>query len=57
MKVGIITHHSVHNHGAILQLYGLIMTLKDFNCNAKALDYKKIMIFLKKALIINTIYR
>ena len=41
MKVGIITHHSVHNHGAILQLYGLIMTLKDFNCNAKALDYKK----------------
>lgn len=28
MKIGIITHYDVHNHGAILQMNALIKVLK-----------------------------
>lgn len=41
MKVGIITHYNVHNHGARLQLYALISQLKQFDIDAKALQFKK----------------
>lgn len=41
MKVGIITHYDVHNHGAQLQLYALISQLRKWGIDAKALCYKK----------------
>jgi Polysaccharide pyruvyl transferase. len=42
MKYGIITHYDVHNHGAFLQLNGLIKVLKQkFNIDAKALQFDK----------------
>lgn len=41
MKIGIITHYGVHNHGAVLQLYGLIKTLEEYGHQAKALSFKK----------------
>ena len=42
MKYGIITHYDVHNHGAFLQLNGLIKVLKrDFYIDAQALQFDK----------------
>lgn len=41
MKIGIITHYAVHNHGASLQLNALIKVLKkNFNADAKALQFE-----------------
>lgn len=41
MKVGIITHYAVHNHGASLQLNALIKVLKKkFNAEAQALQFE-----------------
>lgn len=41
MKIGIITHYAVHNHGASLQLNGLIKVLKrEFNLDAQALQFE-----------------
>ena len=41
MKIGIITHYAVHNHGASLQLNALIKVLKkDFNIEAQALRFE-----------------
>lgn len=41
MKIGIITHYAVHNHGASLQLNGLVKVLKrDFNLEARALQFE-----------------
>ena len=47
LKLGIITHHEVHNHGAVLQLYALEQVLKSMSCEAKALCYKKSYDFLE----------
>lgn len=47
MKIRILTHHSVHNHGAILQLYGLMQVLKKYDDTVCALDYKKNFDFLE----------
>lgn len=47
MKIGIITHYDVHNHGALLQLNALVQVLKkEFNADAKALQYDKNYDFL-----------
>lgn len=46
MKIGIITHYDVHNHGAILQLNALIKVLRENNCDAKALRFEKNYDFL-----------
>lgn len=47
MTYGIITHYDVHNHGAILQLMGLIRILKDeFRIKAQALQFDKNYDFL-----------
>lgn len=44
---GIITHYDVHNHGAILQLTGLVNVLKkEFAIDAKALQFEKNYDFL-----------
>ena len=41
MKIGIITHYAVHNHGASLQLNALIKVLKKkFNAEAQALQFE-----------------
>lgn len=41
MRYGIITHYAVHNHGASLQLNGLIKVLKkSFGIEAKALQFE-----------------
>lgn len=48
VKYGIITHYDVHNHGALLQLNGLIKVLKrDFSIDARALQYDKNYDFAK----------
>lgn len=49
MKIGIITHHDVHNHGAQLQLYALIKVLESLGHNASALTYTKNYDFLDKS--------
>lgn len=41
MKVGIITHYDVHNHGAMLQLYSLKKVLELKGIDAKALRFEK----------------
>ena len=46
MKYGIITHYDVHNHGALLQLYGLEQVLKNLGIEAFALQYDKNYDFL-----------
>lgn len=46
MKIRIITHHSVHNHGAVLQLYALTQVLKKYDSNVCALEYNKNYDFL-----------
>jgi hypothetical protein len=40
-KIGIITHHNVHNHGAQLQLNALKMVLESKGFNVVVLDYNK----------------
>lgn len=47
MKIGIITHYDVHNHGALLQLNALIQVLRTtFDADARALQYDKNYDFL-----------
>lgn len=48
MKIGIITHHDVHNHGALLQLNALIKELASLGHSATALSYTKNFDFLDK---------
>lgn len=50
MKIGILTHYQVHNHGAILQMYGLYYTLKSFNHTPYILTYQKNFDFIPKEL-------
>ena len=51
MKIGIITHYDVHNHGAILQMNALIKVLrKSFNAEAHALQFDKNYDFLGREL-------
>ncbi len=50
MKVGILTHYNVHNHGALLQLYALSSVLKEKGCDAKALQFKKNFDFLEEGI-------
>jgi len=40
MKVGIITFHSAHNYGAMLQAYGLQEYLKGKGCDTYIIDYR-----------------
>ena len=48
MKIGIITHHDVHNHGAQLQLYALVEVFRSLGHDAKALTYTKNYDFLSE---------
>ncbi len=41
MKIGILTHYNVHNHGALLQLYALKKILEEKGNDARALIFKK----------------
>lgn len=50
MKYGILTYYNVLNHGAILQLYGLIQTLKSFGIEAKALRFERNYDYTDKSL-------
>lgn len=50
MKYGIITHYDVHNHGALLQLNGLIQVLKELGIEATALQFDKNYDFMGKAM-------
>lgn len=51
MKIGIITHYDVHNHGAILQMNALIKVLRQkFNADAHALQFDKNYDFLGREL-------
>lgn len=51
MKIGIITHYDVHNHGAILQLNALTKVLKErYGKEAKALRFDKNYDFMGRAL-------
>ena len=45
-SIGILTHYQVHNHGAILQLYGLYYTLQKLGCSPCILTYQKNFDFL-----------
>lgn len=47
MKIGIITHYNVHNHGALLQLYALKTVLEKENNNVAALTFKKNFDFME----------
>ena len=51
MKIGIITHYDVHNHGAILQMNALIKVLRQkFNADAHALQFDENYDFLGREL-------
>lgn len=47
MKIGIITHYDVHNHGAILQMYALERVLNKFGAEAQGLTFSKNYDFLE----------
>lgn len=47
MKIRILTHHGVHNHGAVLQLYALMEVLKRYDQTVCALEYSKNYDFLE----------
>ena len=47
MRIGILTNHTVHNHGAVLQLYALEKVLEQKGCSACALNYKRNYDFLE----------
>ncbi|WP_413854628.1 polysaccharide pyruvyl transferase family protein [Candidatus Ruminimicrobium bovinum] len=50
MKIGILTHYQVHNHGAILQMHGLYNTLKILGHIPYILTYNKNFDFIEKEL-------
>lgn len=50
MKIGIITHYNVHNHGALLQLYALIKVLEQENNDVCALTFKKNFDFMESGI-------
>ena len=50
MKIGILTHYQVHNHGAILQMHGLYSTLKNLGHAPFILTYNKNFDFIDKQL-------
>ncbi len=50
MKVGILTHYQVHNHGAILQMHGLYSILKNLGHTPYILTYNKNFDFIDKKL-------
>lgn len=50
MKIGIITHYNVHNHGALLQLYALKKVLEKEGNDVKALTFKKNFDFIDEGL-------
>ena len=41
MRIGIVTHYDVHNHGAVLQLNALISLLRKKHISAYALTFEK----------------
>ena len=41
MKIGIVTHYNVHNHGALLQLYALKQILESYGHSAAAITFNK----------------
>lgn len=50
MKIGIITHYNVHNHGALLQLYALKRVLENQGNSASALTFKKNFDFMESGI-------
>ncbi len=48
MKIGIITHHDVHNHGAQLQLFSLSKIIKSYGHEVVILDHNKNYDFLDR---------
>ncbi len=50
MKIGILTHYQVHNHGAILQMHGLYNILKSLGHIPYILTYNKNFDFIDKEL-------
>lgn len=50
MKIGIITHYNVHNHGALLQLYALKSVLEKENNDVSALTFKKNFDFMESGI-------
>lgn len=51
MKIGILTHYQVHNHGAILQMHGLYNTLKILGWEPCILTYRKDFSFISQSLV------
>ena len=49
-NIGILTHYQVHNHGAVLQLYGLYHTLQNLGLAPCVLTYQKNFDFIDPAL-------
>ena len=49
--IGILTHYQVHNHGALLQMYGLYHILKKLNLFPVVLTYRKDFSFVDERLI------
>lgn len=47
MKIGIITHYDVHNHGAVLQMYALEKVLEKYDNQVKGLTFHKNYDFLE----------
>lgn len=39
-KCGIVTFHSAHNYGSVLQAYAMVMTMKKLGTNAELIDFR-----------------
>lgn len=40
LKCGIVTFHSAHNYGSVLQAYAMVMTMKKLGTNAELIDFR-----------------
>lgn len=47
MKIGIVTHYDVHNHGAVLQMYALEKVLQSLRADARGITFHKNYDFLE----------
>lgn len=39
-KCGIVTFHSAHNYGSVLQAYAMVMTMKNLSMDAELIDFR-----------------
>ena len=45
-SIGIITFHSSHNYGSVLQAYAMVCTMRSLGLQVSVIDYRHVRFFL-----------